>query len=88
MIVLGHHNSVVSPFKVMCLVTRQRVEKRQKSISATAGRISYILILNMPKAILLEISFVSNERKRGRSFLLPSLCLPLFLIRHLVFEVV
>lgn len=65
MIVLGHQNRVVSPFKVMCLVTRQRVEKRQKSILAIAGRISSVLILNMPKAILLEISFVSNEREVG-----------------------
>lgn len=53
MVVLGHHNPVVSAFKVMCLITRQRVEKRQKNISATAGRISCILILIMSKAIFL-----------------------------------
>lgn len=53
MVVLSHHNPVVSVFKVMCLVTRQRVQKRQKSILATAGRISYILILIMSKATLL-----------------------------------
>lgn len=65
MIVLGHQNPVVSPCKVMCLVTRQSIEKRQKSILATAGRFSFILILNMSEAILLEISFVSNEREVG-----------------------